>query len=261
MLVDTHCHLNHADFADDLDEVLARAQSAGVQTMIVIGFDLPSSSRAIELAGSYPNLYAAVAVHPHDAKEYDSDAEAQLRDLAQNPRVVAIGEIGLDYHYDFSPVESQFAAFRAQLELARDSGLPVIIHCREAYQDVLSVLDEEMDRKESGVMHCWGGSQDEALRALDLGMYLGFGGVITFKNADPLREIARDAPFDRILVETDAPYLAPVPNRGKRNEPAYVSMVAEKLAEVRGISLDSMAEITTRNAARLFPGITATGTH
>ncbi len=223
--------------------------------MVVVGYDLASSEEAVQLADGYEGVYAAVAVHPHDARHYDDSAGDRLCDLARNPRVVAIGEIGLDYHYDFSPRDAQYRAFQAQLALARECGLPVIIHCREAYPDTLDVLESEMDRALSGVMHCWAGSQAEAERALGLGMYLGFGGVITFKNAEETREVARTAPMDRLLVETDAPYLAPVPYRGKRNEPAYTLLAAEKLAEIRAVDLAAIASASTRNAETLFARI------
>jgi TatD DNase family protein len=252
MLVDTHCHLNHPQFADDTPAVIAHAEAAGVTRMIVVGYDMPSSEQAVQFAEQLAPIYAAVAVHPHDSKDYDAAAEARLRALAARPKVVAIGEIGLDYHYDFSPRRAQRAAFRAQLALAREAGLPVIIHCREAYADVLDVLEEARAGESGGVMHCWAGTRTEAKRALELGLYLGFGGVLTFKNAEETRTIAAAAPLDRLLVETDAPYLAPVPFRGKRNEPAFTRLAAENLAELRGLTLEEIAAITTANARRLF---------
>lgn len=256
MLVDTHCHLNHEQFAEDSDEVIARAKAAGVERMIVVGFDLPSSEQALALADQYRELYAAVAVHPHDAKSYDQASEERLRELAQNPKAIAIGEIGLDYHYDFSPRDAQFAAFKAQLALAGQLRLPVIIHCREAYGDTLDILEQEMDRSISGVMHCWGGDIAEAERALGLGMYLGIGGTVTFKNAENVRQAARLCPPNRLLLETDAPYLAPVPHRGKRNEPAFTALVAEKIAEIRNEDKELVTTATTKNAQRLFNRLT-----
>jgi TatD DNase family protein len=252
MLIDTHCHLNSPRFADDLPETIARAQQAGVTQMIVVGYDVPSSEEAVELAERHAPIFAAVAVHPHDSKDYSTAAQARLRELAAHPKVVAIGEIGLDFHYDFSPVESQFAAFRAQLALAREASLPVIIHCREAYRNTLDVLAEEDAQAVGGVMHCWAGSAAEAERALRMGLFLGIGGILTFKNAAELREIALSAPMDRLLVETDAPYLAPAPHRGKRNEPAYTRLVAQQLACVRAVALEEIAARTTENALRLF---------
>lgn len=252
MLIDSHCHLNHEQFAGDLPQTVARAEAADVRRMVVVGYDIPSSEQAVGLAERFASVYAAVAVHPHDAKDYDARAEARLRAWAAHPKVVAIGEIGLDYHYDFSPRAAQFAALQAQLALAHEVGLPVIIHCREAYDDVLDVLEAGQVGAVGGVMHCWGGTAAEAERALALGLCLGFGGALTFKNAEPTRTVARAVPSDRLLVETDAPYLAPVPHRGRRNEPAYTRLVAERLADLRGLSWENMAEVTTANARRLF---------
>ncbi|HXG23312.1 MAG TPA: TatD family hydrolase [Chthonomonadales bacterium] len=255
MLIDTHCHLNHEQFQADLLEVIERALAAGVERMIVVGFDLPSSEEAVRLADSHLSLYAAIGVHPHEARIYGLTVEERLMDLSRHPKVVAIGEIGLDYHYDFSPRHDQKVAFRAQLALASAVELPVIIHCREAYPDVLDELAQAGVEKTGGVMHCWTGTASEAEWALGLGLYMGFGGVLTFKNADALWEIAASAPLSRILVETDAPYLAPVPHRGKRNEPAYARLVAEKLAQVRAVALEEIESETTINARKLFSKI------
>ncbi len=255
MYVDSHCHLNHQQFDDDLVTAITRAESSGVAQMVVVGFDVDSSERAVELAESYPSLYAAVAVHPHDAKNYDSAAELRILELARSERVVAIGEIGLDFHYDFSEREAQYAAFRSQLALAAELELTVIIHCREAYPETLEVLEEGLSRESGGVMHCWAGNSEDARRALALGMYLGFGGVVTFKNADSVREVLAATPLDRILLETDAPYLAPVPYRGKRNEPSYIPLIAQRVAEELGSDLSVIERATTENALRLFTGI------
>lgn len=253
LLIDTHCHLNHNKLAEEVEAVIQRAVSAGVGQMIVVGYDLPSSEQAVLQAGAHPEVFAAVAVHPHDSKDYDARTEARLRELAAHPKVVAIGEIGLDYHYDFSPREAQYHAFRAQLRLAHETGLPIILHCREAYADLLDVLEGEKPAEVGSAMHCWAGTPEEAERSLASGCYLGFGGVLTFKNAEMNRDVARTAPADRLLVETDAPYLAPVPHRGKRNEPAYTRLVAEQLAALRGLTLEEAANLTTANARRLFP--------
>lgn len=252
MIIDSHCHLNHELLRHEAEAALERAASAGVGRVVVVGYDIESSIEAVELARLHLPVYAAVAVHPHDAKSFDEGAKARLEELAQSAKVVAIGEIGLDYHYDFSPREAQFQAFRSQLKLARRTGLPVIIHCREAYPDVLTVLEEEGGREVGGVMHCWAGTQTDAERTLQLGFYLGFGGVLTFKNAEENRQIAAGAPADRILLETDAPYLAPVPFRGKRNEPVYTRLVAEKMAEVRGCPVEDVKTLSTANALALF---------
>jgi TatD DNase family protein len=224
----------------------------GVERLVVVGYDLPSSEMAVALSREHAAVVAAVGVHPHDSRNYDSTARRRLAEIAREPKVVAVGEIGLDYHYDFSSRESQWPAFRDQLDLASECGLPVVVHCREAYGDVLDVLEAGGVRSIGGVMHCWGGEPDDAQRALALGLYLGFAGTITFKNADAVREAARSASEGRILVETDSPYLAPVPHRGKRNEPAYVLDVASRLAAIRGRSLADVATATTANARRLF---------
>ncbi len=257
MLVDTHCHFNHERFAEDLPECLERAIAADVRQMIVVGYDLASSEQAVALAEAHaPSLYAAVAVHPHDAKSWETATAERLQALAEHPHVVAIGEIGLDFHYDFSPRPAQYSAFRAQMRLAREAELPVIIHCREAYPETLDVLAEEGADETGGVMHCWAGSPAEAERTVELGLSLGFGGTLTFKNAEAIRAVAQAAPLESLLVETDAPYLAPVPHRGKRNEPAYTRLVAEKLADLRGMTFAEIATLTTGNAHRLFPRLT-----
>jgi len=256
MLIDTHCHLNHIRFADDLLPSLERARAAGVAEMIVVGYDLDSSEQAVALAERHaPNLFATVGVHPHDARSWDEAAARQLKRWLDHPRVVAVGEIGLDFHYDFSPRPDQFAAFRDQMRLARDAGLPVVIHCREAYDEALQLLREEAAAETGGVMHCWAGTVAQAEQTVSIGLALGFGGALTYKNAGQVRDAARTAPPEALLVETDAPYLTPMPHRGKRNEPAHTRLVAEKLAELRGLSLPEIALLTTGNAHRVFPRI------
>ncbi|HLK60076.1 MAG TPA: TatD family hydrolase [Chthonomonadaceae bacterium] len=253
-LIDTHCHFNHGKLSEDLPACIERAAEVGVMQMIVVGYDLVSSAQAVAQAEAYPNvLFAAVGVHPHDAKDWEEASGEQLKKWSDHPQVVAIGEIGLDYHYDFSPREAQFAAFRAQMALAREVGLPVIIHCREAYTDTLQVLAAEGADETGGVMHCWAGTVEEAERTVALGMALGFGGTLTFKNAEEVRAAAQRVPLEALLVETDAPYLAPMPHRGKRNEPAYTRLVAERLAELREMTLPEIARLTTINAHRVFP--------
>lgn len=251
-MIDTHCHLNSERFAGDVQSAVDRAAAAGVEKMLVVGYDLPSSRLAVQLADVHPGVICAVVgVHPHDARNWSAEAAAEVRQLAAHLAVVAIGEIGLDFHYDFSTPEEQYAPFREQLALAREAGLPVVVHCREAYPETLAVL-AEAGEPVAGVMHCWGGSDLEAARCVELGMHLGFGGTLTFKNADQVRACARAAPLDRILLETDAPYLAPVPYRGQRNEPAYVVEVAKRLAELRETTVEAVDETTTTNALRLF---------
>jgi TatD DNase family protein len=254
MLIDTHCHFNHARFADDLPECLERALQADVRQMIVVGFDLESSEQAIALSEAYlPYLFAAVAVHPHDAKDWNAAAAHRLRMLADHPHVVAVGEIGLDFHYDFSPRTAQETAFRAQMQIAREANLPVIIHCREAYSETLALLADEGADETGGVMHCWAGTVEQVVQATEMGLFLGFGGTLTFKSAESIRDAARRVGRELLLVETDAPYLAPVPHRGKRNEPAYTRLVAAKLAELRGSTLPEITRLTTENAQRCFP--------
>ena len=257
MLIDTHCHFNHARFAEDMPECIARAHEAGVMQMIVIGTDRESSEQAVAIAEENgPGIFAAIGVHPHDAKYWDAATDTRFRTLADHPKVVAIGEIGLDYHYDFSPREAQFEAFRAQMRLAREVELPVVIHCREAYTDTLQLLGEEGAGEMGGVMHCWAGTVEEANRTVALGLGLGFGGTLTFKNAEEIRQAAQSVPLETLLLETDAPFLAPMPHRGKRNEPAYVRFVAERLAELRGMTLEEIARLTTGNAHRIFSRLT-----
>ena len=254
MLIDTHCHFNHKRLEADIPGCLDRAAAADVRQMIVVGYDLASSEQAVSQAEQYPGvLFAAVGIHPHDSKDWSSAADVRIRELAAHPSVIAIGEIGLDFHYDFSPREAQYAAFRAQMRLARDDGLPVIIHCREAYTETLEVLSEEGVRKAGGVMHCWAGTPEQAEQTVALGMALGFGGTLTFKNAEEVREAARRVPAEALFVETDAPYLAPMPHRGKRNEPAYTRYVADYLAGLRELSTLEIEALTTANARRVFP--------
>jgi TatD DNase family protein len=250
MLIDTHCHLNHHTLAPQIDALIARALDAGVGKIMNVGFDLESSRLAVAQAEKRPEVYAVVGVHPHDAKTWTSEIGKELRELAAHPRTVAIGEIGLDFHYDFSPVESQYAAFHAQLELAQELQLPYVIHCREAYDEVLGVIEES--KYSQGVMHCWTVGPELAQRAQTLGLYIGFGGMVTFKKAEEVRQSAAMLNPDRLLLETDAPYMTPEPYRGKPNEPSYTKFVAERLATVLGTSLEEISDLTTTNAERLF---------
>jgi len=250
---DTHCHLNHPDLYPEWQAALFRAQQSGVERLILIGYDLESSRRAVELAAQSGALYAAVGIHPHDAAQCDADALATLRELAQQPRVVAIGEIGLDFYRDLSPREAQYAAFHAQMQLAQSLGLPVILHCRDAYDELLGVLAEYPTVQ--GVLHCFSGTAAHAQRGLELGYYLGIGGVITFKSAEPLRAIVQSVPRDRLLLETDAPYLAPHPYRGKRNEPAYLPLIAQQVAALWEVPLETLSALTEANVTRLFTGM------
>ena len=251
-LVDSHCHLDDEKFAADLDAVIARALAAGVERMMAIGTGdgPPDLEVAIRLADAHDCFYATVGVHPHDAAKATPDTFTGLRALLSHPKVRAIGEIGLDYHYDFSPREVQREVFAAQLRMAADAGKPIVIHTREAWEDTLSLIREH-PLPRGGIMHCFTGGPEQALQALDLGFHLSFGGVLTFPKADNVREAARVTPVDRLLVETDAPYLAPAPHRGKRNEPAFLVETVRRLAAVRGVDEEEMAVATTRNFERL----------
>ena len=257
-LVDSHCHLAGPEFAADLPDVLARASAAGVANVLCIlsEGDAAEDAHAARLRSLWPAARFATGIHPHNAA---GDATVADRVAAVERRVrehgaSAIGEIGLDYHYDFSPRETQQAVFRAQIQLARRLSLPVIIHTREATEDTLRILTEEGQGALGGVFHCFTGDSAMARDVLDLGFHLSFAGIVTFPRAEPLRDAARIVPEKRLLVETDAPYLAPVPHRGKRNEPAYVARVVERLADVRGVPADRLAAATTRNFAALFGG-------
>ena len=248
MLVDTHCHL---DMLPDFDDVLERMASAGVGRAVTIGVDLSSSEWAVAAAGSHPEVWATVGLHPHDAKDRTDELMVRLGELASDERVVAIGETGLDYHYDNSPRDMQRDVFAEQIRLAHRIGKTLVIHTREAWDDTFAILEREAV-PERTVFHCWSGDKTNAHRALALGTTLSFAGTVTFSNASDLREAAAVAPLDRIVVETDSPFLTPHPHRGKRNEPAFVRHVAEKIAEMKGIGVEEIERATTQNAARLF---------
>jgi TatD DNase family protein len=252
MLTDSHCHLDDPKVAPDFDAVLDRAAAAGVTRMLSIGTGdgPPELDRAVRLAELYPQIYATVGVHPHDAAKATPETIPQLEALARNPRVVAIGEIGLDYHYDLSPRDVQRRLFIDQLNLAKALALPIVIHTREAWADTLAILKDHY-KEEGGIMHCFTGDAVRAREALDLNLHLAFGGVTTFKTAAAIREAAALVPDDRLLIETDAPYLAPIPWRGKRNEPSFITQTVRTLAEVRSTTPEHIAAITTANFERL----------
>jgi TatD DNase family protein len=256
-LIDSHCHIDGPEYDSDREETIARAIDAGVTTMLNVGTGDPQGGafeRAVEIAEKHENIYAAVGVHPHDAKLFDDDAEARLIGLAgQSQRVIAWGEIGLDYHYDHSPREVQQTIFARQLKIARQLDLPVIIHSREADEDTIGIIRKELKGDErAGVLHCFGGSLQMAREAIDLGFYVSFAGNLTFKKAEDLREVARQLPLERLLVETDCPYLTPVPFRGKRNEPARVVETAKFLSGLHENSLEETAARTSDNFRMLF---------
>jgi len=250
-LIDSHTHLDDAQFNEDRTAVIERARAAGVERMLAIGTGSgpPDLEAGVRLAQEYPFVLATVGVHPHDASKAPEETFERLRELAAHPKVVAIGEIGLDYHYDFSPRDVQRAVFSRQLAIAAEGKLPIIIHTREAWDDTLDILRREW--RGEGILHCFTGDATQARQALDAGFHLAFGGVLTFPKAEPVREAARITPADRLLIETDCPYLAPVPHRGKRNEPAFVIETARRLADVRGQTIEEVAAMTADNFERL----------
>ena len=257
MFVDSHAHIGGTEFDGDRADVIQRARAAGVSAILNIGTGDPNSGaleRAVDLAEQQPDIYAAIGTHPHDARLFDAQAEQRIKNLiTQSSRVVAWGEIGLDFHYDNSPRAVQLEVFRRQLRLARNLALPVIIHTREAEAETIALLKSEWAGSGlAGVMHCFSGSLWLAQQALELGFSISFSGILTFKKAQELRTIAQQVPLDRLLVETDCPFLAPVPFRGKRNEPAHVVEVARCLAELREVRLEEMAQITTSNFEKIF---------
>ena len=254
MLVDSHCHLDFPDFAAERDDIVARARNAGVGTMLSISTKLSTFEGVRQVAESYPDVYCTVGVHPHEAdREEGADDASRLIALAGHPKVVGLGETGLDYYYAHSSRANQRAAFEAHISAARETGLPVVVHTRDAEADTMEILRQQTGKGGlAGVLHCFTGTRRLADFALEIGFYVSFSGILTFKNADDLRETAKSMPLDRLLVETDAPYLAPMPMRGKRNEPAFVAHTAAYLAELRGLAAEDLATATTDNFFRLF---------
>lgn len=254
VLVDSHAHIQGAEFASDLSAVLHQAREAGVEKIIIVGGagNLSSNESAIRLAQTYPGLYATVGMHPHDAKEVTEEDLQRLKDLSRSERVVAIGETGLDFHYNHSPRQLQIGIFTRFVQMALETGLPLVVHNREADREVAELLRQEGKGRVRGVIHCFTSDYEAAREFLDLGFYLSFSGVITFRNAESLREVAHRVPLDKILVETDSPYLTPFPHRGTRNEPAFVRLVAETLAQLKGLTLEEVAGATSANTGRLF---------
>ncbi|MBI5676186.1 MAG: YchF/TatD family DNA exonuclease [Nitrospirae bacterium] len=250
-LIDTHCHLDMGAFEGDIDAVLKRAADANILHIINIGSDREGNIKGLSIARKYQNIYSSVGIHPHDAKTFDELTHSEVRRWIKEPKVVAVGEIGLDYHYMYSSKEAQIEAFKKQIALARDSGLPVIIHSREAEDDTMKILRQEAGDI-AGVLHCFAGDIKTAEEAMELGFFISIAGPVTFKKADRLREVAKNIPDERLLIETDAPYLSPEPMRGKRNEPAFLKYTAEAVAKIRGVKLEDIARITTLNAKSLF---------
>ena len=254
MLIDSHAHIQGKEYAGEAEAVIARARDAGVETIIAVGGagDMSSNTEAIALAQAYANVYATVGMHPHDAKDVGADELKTLSELAARPKVVAVGETGLDYYYSHSPHDVQQRVFAQFIHMARETKLPIVVHERDAALQAAELLRAEGGGELRGVIHCFTGNYEAACGYLDLGFYLSFTGIITFKNAEPLREVVRKVPLEKIFVETDSPYLTPVPHRGKRNEPAYVRFVAETIANVKGVTLDEVARVTTTNVRALF---------
>jgi TatD DNase family protein len=253
MLVDSHCHLDFPDFASERDAIVARARAAGIGRMLTISTRVKRQAEIVEIVERYPDVFGTIGTHPHHVDEEMDVTADTLVALANHPKIVAIGEAGLDYHYDTGPRENQAKSFRQHIAAARKIGLPLVIHSRECDADMAAMLGEEAGKGAfTAVLHCFTGGRDLAFTAVELGHYIGFTGILTFKNSAELRDIAKALPPDRILVETDAPYLAPVPYRGKRCEPAHVAETAKVLAEVRGVSPDEIARQTTENFFRLF---------
>jgi TatD DNase family protein len=254
MLIDSHAHIQGEEYAGEIPEVITRAREAGVDTIIAVGGagDMSSNTEAVALAGSFANVYATVGMHPHDAKDVGEKELNILRQLAAHPKVLAVGETGLDYYYEHSPQERQRDVFSRFIHLARELALPIVVHEREASGEAAELLRSEGGGNLEGVIHCFTGDYNAARRYLDMGFYLSFTGIITFKNADSLREVVRKVPLERMFVETDSPFLTPVPHRGKRNEPAYVRLVAETIGQVKNIPIEKVANVTTANVRSLL---------
>lgn len=253
MLIDSHAHLDDERFDKDRDEVIKNFKDNDLELVINVGADLESSKKAVELSKEYGSIYAAVGVHPHDAKDIDSDTLDILKELSKEEKVVAIGEIGLDYHYDNSPRDLQKEWFRKQIKLAKELDLPIVVHSRDASQDVFDIISEESEEgKLRGVIHCFSESVEMAFEYIKLGFYISLGGPVTFKNAKMPKQVAKEVPLENLLIETDSPYLTPEPHRGKRNEPKNVRYVAETIANIKEISYEKLKNKTNENTKRLF---------
>lgn len=259
MLIDSHCHLNFPDFKDDLDEVVARAKENGIGKMVSICTKLSEFAEIAAIAERYENVFCTVGVHPHDAKDHVTEEKQvtadELIELAKHPKCVGIGETGLDYYYENSPREEQKHSFREHIKAARETGLPLVIHTRDADEDMIDIINAEAPFP--GLLHCFSSSYEVAQAAIEKGLYVSLSGIITFKSAIDLQETVKKLPLERLLVETDSPFLAPIPNRGKRNEPAFTKLTAEKLAELKGLSFEEVEKATTENFHRLFTKIPA----
>jgi len=259
-LIDSHCHLDFPDFAEELDAVVARAHAAGVERLVTISTRVKQGDRLVAISERFPNVYFTIGTHPHQAAEEPEVDAGAIRAFAAHPKCVGLGEAGLDYHYNYAPPDIAGRVFRAQIGLARELRLPLVIHAREADDDVAAILREEMAAGAfKALLHCFTSSRALAETGLELGLYVSFSGVLTFKNSADLRAIARGVPLARVLVETDAPFLAPTPHRGRRNEPAFVVETARVLAEVKGVDIETLAEATRANTLRLFAKLNGEG--
>ncbi|GLB61543.1 TatD family hydrolase [Cytobacillus sp. NCCP-133] len=252
MFFDTHAHLNAEEYNEDLKEVIDRALSEGVSNIVVVGFDRPTIEKAMELTDKYDFIYASVGWHPVDAIDMTDEDLQWIEDLSQHPKVVALGEMGLDYYWDKSPKDVQKEVFRKQIQLAKKVKLPIVIHNRDATADIVEILKEEGAGEVGGIMHCFSGSPETAKECVDMNFYISLGGPVTFKNAKKPKEVADVIPLDKLLIETDCPFLTPHPFRGKRNEPSYVKLVAEQIADIKEISVEEVARATAENAKKLF---------
>lgn len=252
MLFDTHVHLNADQYKEDLEEVIKRSLEAGVVNQVVVGFDRPTITKAMELVEEYDFLYAAIGWHPVDAIDATEEDFKWIKELSKHPKVVAIGETGLDYYWDKSPKEIQQEVFRKQIRLAKELKLPIVIHNRDATEDIVTILKEENASEVGGIMHCFGGSVETAKECIDMNFYISLGGPVTFKNAKKPKEVATEIPLENLLIETDCPYLTPHPFRGKRNEPSYVSLVAEEIARLKDIPVEEVQQVTFENACKVF---------
>ncbi len=252
MLIDSHAHLEMPEFRRDLTEVIQRAKASGVENIFTVGTEKKDWMRALEIAHSNPSVYAILGVHPHNAKEIDEETYPALRKLCRDEKVRAYGEIGLDFYRNLSPRDVQLRRFREQIVLAKELRLPIVVHDREAHQETLEILKSEMAEEDGGIIHCFSGDYKMAKECIEMGFLISIPGSITFKNAGGLQEVVKQIPLEALLVETDAPFLAPVPLRGKRNEPSYVRHTAQKIAEIKKVPLEKVAEVTTENALRVY---------
>jgi len=252
MYFDTHAHLDDPQFKEDQEQVINRAREAGLELIVNVGYNVNSARKTVQLTKKYQFIYGTVGMHPHDANKLDGASIQELRKLAGEPKIVAIGEIGLDYYWNHSPHDVQQRVFRRMIDLAREVKLPIVIHDREAHEDIFRILKEEKASEVGGIFHCYSGSWPLAKEAIKMGFYLSIAGPITFQNAKKTVEVVQEAPLDYLLLETDSPYLAPVPFRGKRNEPAHVVKVAEMIAQIKGLPLEEVGRITTENGKRAF---------